>query len=374
MVSRAHARFEARLLPAGACAALLSVAAHAADPTRIAGARGEPMPVDNARCLVDGTPVFRGTFAANLVLDSISIGDATFRAEDMKIHGAADVRVLVRDESGWRTLVDDEIASGAHGVRVVAGRDFLPPPGTALDAMSSGSIASMLVVDGTRDVRIDVMLPLGVADNAKGRPDRMPEVLLVGPPPRGSIELRALLAGSIDDPVVSTEGLVVDADVAARCLSGFAVLFGGATRPLVLAMAGFDLDAVGATDGAALGFRVEAANGSAAVFKLFGLGDAASVLLGSAEDPMASLGLVSGGTIGGGGGGGGGGRRGRSSLPPAVFIPPSIFGGGGGVSIDGGGGGGGGGSRPPAPPVIPAPAVPMLAAVLALLGNRRRRR
>lgn len=352
------------------------------------GAAPRPIPLESARFLHEGAPVVQGTFAGNLMLDAVSIGDATFSRDRSTLHAIAAVRVSVGGEGRWTPLADEELAAGGAAARIVAARDMVPAPSTAIDTLGGLSVSTMLLADGRDDVRIDVFLPMGVLDDAPGRPDRGPEALLVGPPPSGPVFLRAILAGDIDDPVVAEEPVTVTRDAVDAGRSGAAVIVAGSSRPMNVAMVGYDLDDLGAHEAGAVGFRLEVPRGVTMAFKLFGLGEAPMSVLASAaalEDTplMASLG---GGALGFGGGGGGGSGR---MHPFPTFVGPRSYalggdggsggGGGGGVVVgsgsgggNGGGGGGnhdGGGGDPP----VPAPGAVALLALVAAHGPSRRR-
>ncbi|MDZ4754770.1 MAG: hypothetical protein SGJ11_09765 [Phycisphaerae bacterium] len=373
--TRSAARFGTRCGAGMLVAGLLG-----ATVAQVAGTPG--LLVENARLEHNGMRVAHGVFARNLVLDAVTVGDATFTREENRIHSGVDVRVSidggeeVRDEARsavgdpdstgtWRVLGDEEMASGSAPVRIVTARDLHPVPTTALDTIGGFSISTMLSTDGSSAVRIDVLFPLGVTDNAAGTSDRIPEVLVVGPIPSGAYTLTAILAGDIDDPSLASESAVITAETLDRSRSGVSILWAGGSGASPIAMLGFDLDDLGAHEGTAIGYRIKVPAGVSMTCKVFGLGDPSIQPLGNVDELLVNL-----GDVGGGFGKYGGGGRLRLPLPPLDF--PS-FPRGGPVSPDGG-------PRGPGPtvttPPIPAPsaALVLIAGVLAASRQRALRR
>jgi hypothetical protein len=244
--------------------------------------------LDSVRFALNGQHVLAGVYAGNLTLDALSLGDATFTREESTIHGIAAVRVWVRasadGSSTWRLVTDEELVAGAAAVRIASARDLDPPPTTAIDALSGLSVSSMLLCDGSADVRIDIFFPTGIVDDRPERRDRMPEALLVGPPPSGNVTLAAILAGDIDDPTVAAESVTVDPADLDSGRSGVAILWRGAERATPIAFAGYDLNDLGASRGGALGYRLTVPRGVTMACKLFGLGEASLQTLATNEE------------------------------------------------------------------------------------------
>ncbi|MFO0828041.1 MAG: hypothetical protein U0572_07810 [Phycisphaerales bacterium] len=335
------------------------------------------IPLDNARFEIDGTTVLGGVFGGDLRLNAVTLGEATFTRDEGKLHEIAAVRVRVAQSDGsMRTLSDEELVGGAAAVRIIAGRDIATPPTTGLDTMGGLSVATMLINDGSADVQIDVLLPVGLKDDKPGKSDREPEAILVGAPPRGAMRLGAIIAGDIDDPLVAEGVVEVPPTAFEDGRSAASVLFGGLDKPRAIAMVGYDLDDLGVHEVPALGFRLEIPRGTIVACKIFGAGESVLDMLASAAPPEPFAGALDGGSVGGGGGGGGGWYSGQSTQGELAL--PSWGGGGGDISIDGGGGGGGGGSHsPPSPPEPPVPGPAGLAPILVGLcvqGSSRRRR
>jgi len=321
------------------------------------------VPLDSARFEIDGKTVLRGIFASDVRLDALSLGEVTYTREAGKLHEIAAVRVSTINADGTtRVFSDEELASGSASCRIIAGRDMTALPHSALDTLGGLSVATMLMNDGSANVRIDVYFPAGVLDDLPGTVDRKPEAILVGPPPTNAVRLGAIVAGDIDDPVIADGVIEVPPEALEAGRSGVAILFGDFAKPRTIAMVGYDLDELGVHDGPALGFRIEIPRGVIMGCKIFGGGESATDVLASASAGEPLLASFGEGWIGGGDFR----EPGHLAIPPfgrAFPISGAPF-----VGSDGG-------PNPPGGsiPIVPAPAA-LIVLALGLMAPRRRRR
>jgi hypothetical protein len=325
------------------------------------------IPVETARFEVDGRSVVHGTFATNVNLDSLTIGEATYTREEGRLHEIVAVRVYALDADGHATPVsDEELAAGTAAAAIIAARDLDPWPQSAIDTLGGLSVATLLLSRGTTAIRVDVMFASPILDDKPGELDKNPEAILIGPPPDGSVRLSALIAGDLDE---ATEGPVV-VSVPLESLkagrSNVDVIYGRerpASRPV--AFVGYDIDEFGVSETPIIGLRLEIPAGVLMSCKLFAAGKSETQMLASADSPPLMAALGDGFYIGRSGGGA---SSGPLQLPPPVYPPLN---GPGDISGDGGGG-----SVPPDndTPVIPGPPAFLALACAYLAAGRRRAR
>lgn len=326
-------------------------------------------PLDNARFDVDGKVVLRGTFASDVKIDSMSLGQVTYSREEGRLHEIVAVRVSRIDENGvaW-PVSDEELESGTGPCRIIAGRDVSPWPASALDTLSGLSVSTLLTADGTADVRVDVLFPGALLDDNPDEEDREPEAILVGPPPSGPITLGGIIAGDLEDPVVAAPMVEVPPEALAAGRSNVSVIYGrDGAHALPVAMVGYDLNELSAPEGSIIGLRIEIPRGVMFSCKLIGGGKTETQMLASAELANPLIGALGDGYYTGDPVGGA--YFGPLQLPPPVSTPFAN------TSLPGGGGGDGGPSDPPeTPSPVPTPAtIVAFAAIVAANGRRRRR-
>lgn len=360
---------------------------------------------DTGRFVATQGEVSRGVFSSDLLLDHLSIGEASFRAQLDEFIEMTSVRIYAAsqdDDGAFRLLSDEQLAGGASPVSFAVARDLDPAKfNTALDAMQGRNLAHMLFSDGSTAVRVDAMLAFPLYDNKPSEADRSPEGLLIGSFNNHTVRVWAIVAGNVESPILGNryEELVFDHFDLAR--TPISMLIHGQEAAMGMTIVGLDLFGnLGLRSGeAVLGFRVEIepSPGNPIMFNVIGAGGEDQKTLGQNVTEMtqpedfaffgsvgggssggmsgiggiAGRGFGSGGGISGGGGGGGGGARspgGGNDTPPPDTADPTP-----GPSETPGGGGGGGGSEVPIDPNIPGPGGLALLLTAAAMGRKRRR-
>ncbi|MBL9150268.1 MAG: hypothetical protein JNM94_16385 [Phycisphaerae bacterium] len=326
------------------------------------------IPVETARFEVDGRMVVHGTFATNVNLDSLTIGEATYSREEGRLHEIVAVRVYALDADGNAVPIsDEELANGSASAAIIAARDLEPWPSSAIDTLGGLSVATLLVSRGTASIRIDVLFAAPILDDKPGEVDKNPEAILIGPPPDGSVRLSALIAGDLDDAIEGPVPISVPLESLKAGRSNVDVILGRerpSTEPV--AFVGYDIDEFGVSETPIIGLRLEIPAGVLMSCKLFAAGKSELQMLASADSPPLMAALGEGYNFGRSGGGA---SSGPLQLPPPVY---PLF--NGPVDIDGGGGGS---SVPPNnTPVIPSPPafLALACACAGAAGARRGRR
>lgn len=366
-----------------------------------------------ARFLSEHGEVFGGSFGSSVLLDTLTIGEATYRSSMDEMIEAASVRVRV-DRNGdgrYELLSDDEIMRGDGPVSFAFGRNVDSTSyRTTLDVMRGRDLARLLMSDGRAAVQLDVLLTTEIIDDRPDIEDHAPEAIVLGSFNGQGARLAAIIGGNVDQPILARDPVHIDPATIAAGESGVNIVVAGLDAPIPISIVGLDLFGGLGVRGqqSALGFRLEIPAGSPAFFNVLGTAHAAQQVdrhTDIDEDHEDAYGFES---LGGGGGGGGYGYGGAGRISFAAPLRSSRIGGGGGFRGGGGGGGGGGsginlsdlmvpgdpggtnngggsggssgggtgggsGGGPNQPPVVPAPGTIALLALAAITGGRRRR-
>ena len=343
-------------------------------------AMATPVPFTTGRFVSEDRDVFNGLFSGDVLIDTLTLGDTTYRAELQEFVEAAAIRVYV-DRTGngsWELLTDEDLAGGAEPVSLALARDLNPADiPTALDAVQGLSISHMLHTTGSAAVRVDVLLTVGIYDDKPTEDDQTPEAIVVGSFRESGPQVTAMIAGHVDEPVFAGRTALLDGNEITAGATGMDILLGNNDTPQGICVLGLDLSGqLGVEEGIlAVGYRLEIPAGQTAMFNIFGaavegqraLGEDLQVL----DEPEAF-----GGALGGGGRSLGAGVGAGSHLPRGSRT--SFRG-------SGGGGGGGGGGRPPFEPKdtpddpekpqdVPAPGSLITLLAGGLIRSRRQRR
>lgn len=268
-----------------------------------------PIPFESGTFLSDDMEVFQGIFSQSLKLDTLSLGEATFRVDRNELVRPSSIRVYVDvDRDGnYELLSDEQLQAGKSPVGFAFGRDMEISEGsTSIEVASSLDFARMLYTDGTVPVRVDVLLSIPLYDNEGELADNMPEAIVAGSLDINGIALTAIVAGNLDEPITARRTLKINQDSIASGETGIVMLM---TRPLIpqrIGIVGADLsEDLGLRPGlTALGYRLEVNPGNEGVFAVLGSADEAQLLLGMEEPIIEIENLASAGELGGGGGGG----------------------------------------------------------------------
>ncbi len=355
--------------------------------------------------------VFSGTFGNSVVLDSLTIGESTFRATMNEMIEVSSVRVRIdREGNGqYELLSDEQLASGDAPVSFAFGRQVDHGKyRTALDVMRGRDLARLLMSDGSANVQVDVLLATEILDDRPGSEDNSPEAILVGSFNGRGARVGAIIGGSVDRPILAQSPFEINSDWLAYGESGVNIVLDGFDAPIPISIVGMDLfGALGVkANQSAIGFRLEIPAGSPAFFNLMGTAHAPQQVAGRAgmeaseqdDFELEFAGSFGGGGYGGGGGGalgsaplrgiaglgnggfrggGGGGGGGRGGVPLTDLLPPNGENGNGETGSGGnngnGGGHGGGGGSTATPPVVPAPGTIAVLLMAGVFGGRRRR-
>lgn len=305
----------------------------------IPSAWGDAIPFSSGRFFSDAGEAQAGTYSSPVMLDAVTLGEATFRSEANEFISPADVRVYV--EAGadqWRLLTHEEMSEPISPVRYALSRDVgSQSVDSVLSALDGRDLTQLLYTDATSNIRIDVVLAAAVMDDQPGAPDRSPEVMLITSVTNGSARLVPVVAGYVDDPVFAGTTVIADEASTRAGATGMSLVLDGIDAAQPMHIVGFDLsDDFGLDEATSpIGYRIELPARSAGVIAVLGCGRESQVL-GLGELVLNDEDEVAAGTLGGGGGGSG--NVGQT-------ISTSAGGGYGGASVGfrGSGGGGGGG-------------------------------
>ncbi len=238
--------------------------------------RATTAPFDTGRFLSVNGEVYAGIFGSSVTVETLTVGEATYRAQLDELIEVASVRIYVSTDQGAEPmlLTDEQLASGEFGVAFGLGREFERTQfATALDVMQGLDLAKMLFTDGSRGVRVDVLLAVPLRDSAPGEFDLSPEALLLGSFANQQVRLGAIIGGNIDQPILAQEPVEVDPNGFLDGRTGVSIVTDVTRDPQPIAIVGLDLSVLGIGDETAvIGYRLEIGPGAPAMFNLIGVG------------------------------------------------------------------------------------------------------
>lgn len=306
--------------------------------TLCAGALASTSSFQTGRFLSGDNEVRAGLFGQNVTIDTLTIGDATYRSERSELMHAMTVRVYA-DTNGdgeLDLLTDEAMASGRSLVGLAIARELNAGEfSTALSAMQGLSLGHMLYTDGTTPVRVDVLLAVSTYDDRPLEDDGAPEAIIIGSFSEHQVRVTAITAGNVDDPTFAAKTATLDRSHFESARTGMDMLTHNAEKPFAISMVGLDQSGdLGVEEGVeVLGYRVEIAVGAPAMFNIMGASyEGVGALAREMPELDEEVGFL-GGALGGGGGGGGrgvgrgfgtgagfrGGGSGNGGFPPFDF-------------------------------------------------------
>jgi hypothetical protein len=351
------------------CAAILfavAPATHASEAPFLSG-----------RFMSDSHEIFSGVFNDDVVIDTLTLGSATYRASMDELIEPLTVRISIdsNDDGIFGLLTDEMLRSGKYPAGFALALNMDPADyATALDAMQGLSLAHMIYTDGTTAVQIDVLLIVSLYDDRPAEDDATPELVMIGSMNGHDIAAAAIIGGNVDEPIFAREPLAVSAESFDAGVTGVEMVIRQMARPNEMTIVGLDLSHdLGVEEGVqAIGYRVTIGPGKPAMINVLGAGLESQRTLAQDMPIVPDVEeFLLGALLSSPSGGGGSVFRVPGVQESVLFNPrvPIDFRGGG----DGGGSGAAAAPIDPEEPVIPAPAT-LAAIAVALALNRRRRR
>ncbi|MSR34169.1 MAG: hypothetical protein EXS12_05140 [Phycisphaerales bacterium] len=229
-----------------------------------------------------------GIFKTNVGVNSMNLGDKKFQITGEDFHIPIAVKLFEQsntDSQKFEPVADSAIGTknGAFQFELSADVDQVPGT-TALDIAQSPDLGRMLAPTGTRATRTQIFLSLPERDNNAQANAKIPDLILMGAVPNGTIKITPILAGNaeIQESLIFGRTLDIEPSDIASGKTGITIIPSGSS-PKHICIIGLDIsgDFQVQEGHKVVGYQLESPAGSNSPIKLMPVGQQESAVFAS---------------------------------------------------------------------------------------------
>ena len=241
-----------------------------------------------------------GSFKSNVSVNALTFGEKTFQLKGEHFHSPIAVKLFAQsnnDSQKFDSVSEAGIGTAQGAFEFAFTEDIQKVSGmTPLDVSKSSSLGRMLVPTGTHTTRTQIFLSIPESDNNSLANDKIPELILMGAIPNGTIKITPILAGNseIQESLYFGRTLDIEPSDMAAGKTGISIVTNSAS-PQHMCIVGLDLSGdlhveAGRT---VVGYQLECPAGSNSGIKLMSVGTQESAVFASDAPSLEMIALGS---------------------------------------------------------------------------------
>ena len=241
-----------------------------------------------------------GSFKSNISVNALTFGEKTFQLNGENFHSPIAVKLLAqsdKDSQKFDSVSEAVIGTAQGAFEFALTKDIQQVSGmTPLDVSKSSGLGRMLVPTGTHTTRTQIFLSIPEIDNNSLANDKIPELILMGAIPNGTIKITPILAGNseIQESLIFGRTLDIEPSDMAAGKTGISIVTNSAS-PQHICIIGLDLsgDLLVEAGRTVVGYQLECPAGSNSGIKLMPVGTQESAVFASDAPNLEMIALGS---------------------------------------------------------------------------------